>query len=49
MARRPALIQRKQKTTRKTHSEVYLVNRKYLGDEPEKVVTRVDMITAVNW
>jgi hypothetical protein len=49
MARRPALIKRKTKTVRKTHSEVFLVNRKYLGDEPEKVVTRADLLNATNW
>jgi len=49
MARRPALIKRKAKTVRKTHSEVFLVNRKYLGDEPENVVTRADLLNATNW
>ena len=34
MARRAALIQRKPKTVRVTKSEQYLVNFKYLGDEP---------------
>jgi len=30
---------------------VYLINRKYLGDEPEanKIKTKVDIINAVNW
>lgn len=34
MARRPALIAKKTKKTRVTRSETYLVNLKYLGDEP---------------
>lgn len=34
MARRPAMIKRKPKTIRVTKSEQYIVNRKYLGDEP---------------
>lgn len=49
MARRPAVIKRKPKTQRKTHSEVYLVNRKYLGDEPTDLKTRIDIINATNW
>ena len=49
MARRPAVIKRKPKTVRKTHSEIYLVNRKYLGDEPERVSSRIDIINATNW
>lgn len=34
MARRPALIKRKPKVIRTTKSEQYLVNLKYLGEEP---------------
>lgn len=34
MAKRAALIQRRQKTVRVSRSEQYLVNFKYLGDEP---------------
>ena len=34
MARRPALIARTKKKVRTTRSESYLVNQKYLGDEP---------------
>ena len=34
MARRPALIARTKKKARSTKSETYLVNQKYLGDEP---------------
>jgi hypothetical protein len=49
MARRPALIKSKPKTQRKTHSEVYLVNRKYLGDEPTNIKSRIDIINATNW
>lgn len=34
MARRPALIGRTKKKARSSRSEAYLVNQKYLGDEP---------------
>jgi hypothetical protein len=34
MAKRPALIGKKSKTIRVTKSEQYIVNKKYLGDEP---------------
>ena len=34
MARRQALIQKRQKAVRVTKSEQYIVNKKYLGDEP---------------
>ena len=34
MARRPALIARTKKKVRSTKTEAYLVNQKYLGDEP---------------
>jgi hypothetical protein len=37
------------KVQRKTHSETYLVNRKYLGEEPIKIVTSVDMMRAFTW
>ena len=37
------------KVQRKTHSEAYLVNRKYLGDEPTKIVTMTDEIRAFTW
>lgn len=34
MARRPALIKLKQKATKKSKAEQYIINRKYCGDEP---------------
>jgi len=37
------------KVQRKTHSETYLVNRKYLGEEPIKIVTQIDMMRAFTW
>lgn len=48
MARRPALIKRKAKTVRSTRSEQYLVNVKYLGDEPSNV-TKENQSVAFNW
>ena len=51
MARRPALIKRKPKVVRTTKSEAYLVNKKYMGDEPvyTKPLTKMDYINAMNW
>ena len=40
---------KKPKTARKTKSENYLVNWKYLGDEPKNIVTTVDLIKALHW
>ena len=37
------------KTKRSTKSETYLVNWKYLGDEPKGIQTKIDMIRAFNW
>ena len=37
------------KVQRKTHSETYLVNRKYLGEEPTRIKTDLDMIKAFTW
>lgn len=34
MARRPALIKKTKKVVKKTKSELYIYNRKYLGEEP---------------
>lgn len=50
MARRP-IVTRKQKTVRITKSEQYLVNKKYLGDEPHfnKPLTMIDYINSLNW
>lgn len=51
MARRAALIQRKQKTVRTTKSETHLVNLKYMGTEPSHNgdITNVEYITSLNW
>ena len=49
MAKRASLIKRKPKTVRKTQSETYLVNVKYLGSEPSDVKTRMDVMNATNW
>lgn len=51
MARRPALIKRKPKITRVTKSEAYMVNKKYMGDEPffTKPLTQTEYIRALNW
>lgn len=40
---------RAKKTRRVTKSEAYLVNLKYLGDEPVKVSGRSDLTRALNW
>jgi len=51
MARRPALIKRKPKITRVTKSEAYLVNKKYMGDEPifTKPLSKLEYAQALNW
>ena len=51
MARRPALIKRKPKVARVTRSEAYLVNKKYMGDEPifTKPLTKIEYMNALNW
>jgi hypothetical protein len=51
MARRAALISKKQKTVRISRSESYLVNRKYMGDEPEFLgaMTLGEYGLALNW
>ena len=51
MARRAALIAKKQKTVRISRSESYLVNRKYMGDEPEFLgaMTGGEYALALNW
>ena len=42
---------RKQKVVRTTKSEQYIINKKYLGDEPvfTKKLTQTDFINALNW
>jgi hypothetical protein len=51
MAKKPVLQKRVKKTVRKTHNEVYLVNRKYLGDEPsfDGPVLRTELSRALTW
>jgi hypothetical protein len=51
MARRPALIAKKAKKPRVTRNEQYLVNFKYLGDEPKLSddYTEADYMFALNW
>ena len=50
MARRP-IVKRTPKTVRTTKSEEYIINKKYLGDEPvfTKKLSQVDFINALNW
>jgi hypothetical protein len=50
MARRQ-IIKRTPKIVRTTRSEQYLVNKKYLGDEPvfTKPLTKIEYINALNW
>ena len=48
MARRPALIKRKPKTIRVSRSEQYIVNRKYLGDEP-LMVGEINISQCFTW
>jgi hypothetical protein len=51
MARRPAMIAKKVKKPRTSRSEAYLINRKYMGDEPEFLgaMTEGEMAIAYNW
>jgi hypothetical protein len=51
MARRAAMIAKKQKTVRISRGESYLVNRKYMGDEPEFLgaMTGGEYGFALNW
>lgn len=51
MARRPAIISKKPKKVRVNRSESYLINRKYMGDEPEFLgaMTEGEMAIAYNW
>lgn len=48
MARRPGIIKRKPKAVRVSKSEQYIVNRKYLGDEP-LMVGNVHIGVCFNW
>ena len=52
MAKRPSLIKRtKVKKPRVTRSEAYLVNLKYMGDEPvlKGELTEIQLGKALNW
>ena len=51
MARRPALIKKTQKKVRVSKSETYLVNLKYLGEEPsfKGPLSQSDYLMALNW
>jgi len=51
MARRPGIIAKKVKTTRVSKNTTYLVNRKYMGDEPEFLgaMTNGEYGLALNW
>jgi hypothetical protein len=45
-----SLLQMKsKKKPQKTRSEVYVINVKYLGDEPTATESKVDMLKAFNW
>ena len=46
---RSLLSVKSKKTKRSTKSESYLVNWKYLGDEPKKIESNVDLIKALHW
>lgn len=49
MARRPPLIKRKIKLPRKTRNEQYMVNLKYLGEEPTKEQVLNNFTVTLNW
>jgi hypothetical protein len=49
MAKSMVNIKKVKKTPRRTKSETYLVNWKYLGDEPKDVRGTVSMLKAFNW
>jgi len=51
MARRAPLIVKKAKKSRVTRSEAYLVNYKYMGDEPDQkgTLTEAQYTTSLNW
>lgn len=52
MARRPSLIKLKQKAQKKSKTEQWLVNRKYMGDEPtftSKEITRTKLMNCYAW
>jgi len=49
MAKSLLKVGRAKKIKRTTKSETYLVNWKYLGDEPKNITSRVDLIKAFTW
>lgn len=49
MANRPALIKRKTKKVRVSRSESYLINLKYMGEEPSVKKLSEDPAFALNW
>jgi hypothetical protein len=51
MVKRKLIVKKKAKHPRITRNEAYLVNFKYLGDEPEfnGEITQTDYNTAINW
>lgn len=51
MARRQVIVRTKKKTVRSTKTETYLVNHKYLGDEPifKNYYSDSDYARALNW
>ena len=49
MAKSMVNIKKVKKTPRRTKSETFLVNWKYLGDEPKNVRGAVDFLKAFNW
>jgi hypothetical protein len=51
MARRQALIAKTVKKPRVSYSEAYLINRKYMGEEPEFLgaMTEGEVAVACNW
>ena len=51
MARRQIVTKRTPKVTRTTKSEQYIINKKYLGDEPvfTEKLSQTDFINALNW
>jgi len=49
MAKSALKIGRTKKVKRATKSETYLVNWKYLGEEPKNVTTKVELLKALAW
>lgn len=51
MAKKPVLVKRRHKAIRVSKSEQYIINKKYLGDEPTftKPITNSQFILTLNW